>query len=162
MASQIGKAFDVAEYLGPHPRGACTYCHLRKIELLGDQDNAIECVTCGAQGKMTVAPDGVMEPIWNPDCDVSSITMAGKRRHLDVVENGSKRAPQALKNPEFKRKKDAWTSLFIPKVILPSALRVKVEDTVGFKEILGEGKASEVVVGRDCEVALVPVMSSSR
>ncbi|GAB7322741.1 hypothetical protein MBLNU13_g05324t1, partial [Cladosporium sp. NU13] len=127
VASQVGKAFDDAVYLGPHPRGACTYCHLKKIEL--KEENSIECVTCGAQGKLAAAPDGVMEPLWNKDCDVSSINMAGKRRHLDVVENGSKHAPLALMNPEFKKKKDAWTSLVIPQVTLPSASRVGLNET---------------------------------
>lgn len=62
-----------------------------------------------------------MEPVWKANCDVSSITMAGKMRHLDVVENGSKRAPMVLGHPDFQKKKDAWTSLEIPQVVLPSS-----------------------------------------
>ena len=158
MASQIGKAFDDAEYLGSHPRGACTYCHLKKIEL--KEDNEIECVTCGAQGRLIVASDGVMEPVWNQDCDVSSITMAGKRRHLDVVENGSKRAPLALKNPEFRKKKDAWTSLLIPQVVLPSAPQVEAEEMVSFKEVRSVEKGG-AIVGRERDAALVPVIVRS-
>lgn len=128
VASQIGKSFEDAQYLGPAPRGACNYCHLTKIEILGTEDNALECVTCGAQGKLTLASDGVMEPVWNANCNVSSITMAGKMRHLDVVENGSKRAPMALGHADFQKKKDAWTSLEIPQVVLPSsAYAAKVE-----------------------------------
>lgn len=68
-----------------------------------------------------MAADGVFEPVWNANCAVSSITMAGKMRHLDVVENGSKRAPMVLGNPDFKTKSERWTSIQIPKVELPSA-----------------------------------------
>lgn len=122
VASEIGKSFEDAQYLGPRPRGACHYCHLAKLELLATEDNAVECVTCGAQGKLGLAPDGVMEPMWHLNCDVSSITMAGKMRHLDVVENGSKRAPMVLGHPDFQKKKEAWTSLEIPQVVLPSSV----------------------------------------
>lgn len=101
-----------------------------------------------------------MEPIWNKDCDFSSITMAGKRRHLDVVENGSKRAPLALKNPEFKQRKDAWTSLLIPQVVLPSAPRVEAEEMVSFKEVRSVGKGA-AMAGRESDAALVPVIVCS-
>lgn len=32
MASQLGKVYDEAQYLGPEERGSCPYCHLLKIE----------------------------------------------------------------------------------------------------------------------------------
>ncbi|KAF2756847.1 flavo protein [Pseudovirgaria hyperparasitica] len=67
IASEIGKGFDEARYLGPKSRGACLYCHLSTIEVLDTGENEIMCATCGAQGKLAVGIDGVIGPMWKED-----------------------------------------------------------------------------------------------
>jgi len=97
-----------------------------------------------------------MEPSWNTNCDVSSITMAGKMRHLDVVENGSKRAPMVLGHPDFLQKKKRWTSLEIPQVVLPSTLHAsaaKVEEAASTSSI---GEVNEKADERMAQVTQEP------
>lgn len=75
VASQLGRSFEDAEYLGEP--GLCPLCHLDVIELRGRE---VWCATCGAQGRL--ANDGTVE--WT-NLDVSVISMAEKRDHYDEI-----------------------------------------------------------------------------
>ena len=122
IASEIGKGFDEARFLGEEVEGAYVYCHLAKFELLEGQGvNRVGCVTCGAKGELVVGEDGVVLPRWNEDCDVSSITMKGKLRHGDdIMRNGKMERAAMQKDPDFEAKKRYWLEIGIPKVSLPS------------------------------------------
>ncbi|KIX04883.1 uncharacterized protein Z518_05754 [Rhinocladiella mackenziei CBS 650.93] len=120
VASQIGKPFDEAQYLGPEPFGACPYCHLAKFELLS-KDNKIGCVTCGALGKLEVDKNGGVMPVWETDSQICSITLAGKYRHLDdLINNGRVEMKAIASDAEFEKKRDHWRSIEVPVVPLSS------------------------------------------
>jgi hypothetical protein len=75
VASQLGRTFDEAEFLGDP--GLCPMCHLDVIELHG---RSVSCATCGAEGRL--ADDFSVE--WtNLDCSV--ISLAEKREHYDEI-----------------------------------------------------------------------------
>jgi multimeric flavodoxin WrbA len=76
VASQIGRAFDDVEYLGPP--GLCPMCHLSVVAFTEDE---VECATCGARG--TIGPDGKVAFI--PEHSV--ITVAEKRAHFFEVQD---------------------------------------------------------------------------
>ncbi|PLB44761.1 flavo protein [Aspergillus steynii IBT 23096] len=121
VASQLGKTFDEAEYLGPVPEGACPFCHLAKIDLFCTRDNAVGCVTCGAEGKLEVGEDGVIRPVWNENSSISSITMAGKERHIeDVMRTGKQEMQRLQSDSALLRKQEYWRGVRIPVVALPS------------------------------------------
>lgn len=116
VASQLGKQFDEAQYLGPHKEGNCPYCHLNTVQLDYNSANEVGCLTCGARGKLAVREDGQILPTWDPDCGVSCITMKGKMKHLDdIAINGKKERPGL---PGIKEKHEAWNKTEVPKVKL--------------------------------------------
>ncbi|TKA30700.1 hypothetical protein B0A50_02420 [Salinomyces thailandicus] len=98
VASQVGKGYEEAEYLGEREKGACPYCCLRKFELLrfeGEEEgeeggeNSIGCVTCGARGRLVVGEDGEVLPEFEADSEWSCLTLRGKVKHCeDIVRWG--------------------------------------------------------------------------
>lgn len=121
VASQLGKEFDEAEYLGPEPDGACPFCHLAKIDLFCTKDNTIGCITCGAEGRLVVSEDGVIRPQWNEKSEISCITMAGKTRHVeDLFVTTQQEAQKMQADLELQRQRDYWRSIDIPLAPLPS------------------------------------------
>jgi multimeric flavodoxin WrbA len=98
VASEIGKTYDEARFLGEEPEGACPYCHLAKIDLFYTKENKIGCIACGAVGYLTVGADGIVRPTWNPNCDVSCITRAGKIAHLYDIQKGALAATYDMQN----------------------------------------------------------------
>lgn len=122
VASQLGKPFDDAEYLGDEPPGSCPYCHLSKIELFGcTEKNEIGCNTCGALGQLEVGKDGVIRPVWRQNCDISSITEAGKLTHIkDLDTNGAREKAEMEADPDFGKKRQAWRDVKIQVVPLHS------------------------------------------
>ncbi|WP_159451397.1 flavodoxin family protein [Demequina sp. NBRC 110054] len=91
VASQLGRSFDEAEYLGDP--GACPMCHLDVITL---QPKGVQCASCGALGRLT---DGRVE--WT-DLDTSVISMAERRAHYrEIVETA--RAHAALSDTVAQR-----------------------------------------------------------
>jgi multimeric flavodoxin WrbA len=123
VASQMGKTFRDAKFLGEEPFGACPYCHLAKFEFLDATDKFIGCVTCGALGQLVQGKDGVLRPLWAKDCDVSSITMAGKMRHVDdLMANGQKEMAAIKSDSSFDEKKRYWIERDYKMVKLPSKL----------------------------------------
>jgi|SRR5690242_3129532 len=126
VASQMGKPFDQALYLGPHPRGACPNCHLLNVELSCNDQNAISCVACGTEGRIETGDDGIVRPVWVADSTLSSITMAGKQRHVDdLLRNSLREAAAARAKPDAQRELEEWRRLQIPVVRLPSCEGVR-------------------------------------
>ena len=80
VASQLGRPFDEAEYLGPD--GLCPMCHLDVIVLRGRD---VECATCGARGELR--DDAVS---WT-DLSTSVISMDEKRAHYFEIRDTAQR-----------------------------------------------------------------------
>lgn len=117
VASQIGRAFEDAKYLGPEEDGSCPYCHLLKFEFKG-ADNRIRCITCGAAGELKTKADGRMRPIWDEDSDLSCITLKGKWQHVDDIAEGL--AMEREKLPAVKAEMERWRAVELPGVELSS------------------------------------------
>jgi len=119
VASQIGKSFEEAKYLGPIEPAACPNCHLSKFELFYTEDNAIGCVTCGTNGKLVGGPDGKIGAVWNDDCEYSAITWRGKLKHcFDIMKNSGRENSQM---DEINQRREKWKDLPIDLVELPSS-----------------------------------------
>jgi hypothetical protein len=82
VASQMGKTFDEAEYLGE--KGACSYCNLSLVELIGT--NGVECGVCGAKGKLVVDTEGNCKPVFDRNSGTSVITWKGKEAHMAEIQ----------------------------------------------------------------------------
>jgi multimeric flavodoxin WrbA len=80
VATQIGRAFDDAEYRGDE--GLCPMCHLDVITLRGGD---VECATCGARG---VLDGGGVR--WT-DLETSVISMTEKRNHFAEIRDTAQR-----------------------------------------------------------------------
>ncbi|KAH8752976.1 hypothetical protein F5883DRAFT_432853 [Diaporthe sp. PMI_573] len=117
VASQIGRPFDDAEYLGPEEDGSCHYCHLLKFEFQG-ADNRIRCITCGAAGELKTRADGRVRPIWDEDSDLSCITLKGKWQHVDDIAEGLSIERKEL--PMVATELERWRAVELPIVVLPS------------------------------------------
>ncbi|KAI0593165.1 flavoprotein [Biscogniauxia sp. FL1348] len=116
VASQMGKPYDEAAYLGPEEDGSCPYCHLLKLEFR--DGNNVACVTCGAGGVLAVRPDGKIRPDWEEDSRVSCMTLEGKWKHLDDIAR--KLGAERPKLGEIKGELDRWKNMDFPLVPLPS------------------------------------------
>ncbi|KAI1844480.1 hypothetical protein JX265_010025 [Neoarthrinium moseri] len=125
VASQLGKKFDDAEYLGPQPDGACPYCHLAKFDFLGGPNNEIGCLVCGAKGNLIIK-GGLITPFWIHESSWSCITMEGKRLHVDHIQEASMEEAKALESFSPAKVEDVKKSLLdtgIPTTPLPSQSR---------------------------------------
>jgi multimeric flavodoxin WrbA len=119
IASQLGKSYDNAEYLGEQEEGACPHCHLAKIELLpAHGKNAIGCTTCGARSKLVVREDGHVLPVWEEDSKWSCLTWAGKLQHSRDIMSWAKR--DAPKKESIKDSQERWKKVIVRQVALPS------------------------------------------
>ncbi|KAF5965588.1 putative nadph-dependent fmn reductase protein [Fusarium bulbicola] len=116
VASQMGKPYDEAQYLGPEESGSCPYCHLLKIEFR--EGNKVVCIVCGANGILELRPGGNIRPKWEEDSTVSCLTLKGKLQHrYDVRDKMSLEKPKlASISLAFAK----WKSLEFPRVPLPS------------------------------------------
>ena len=133
VASQLGRKFDDAKFLGDEPAGACPYCHLAKIELFDLTTNEIGCNTCGALGKLVVGDDGGIRPQWDQDCRMSSLTWKGKETHIaDLKRNGGKEMQEIKSDLEYQKKRQYWRDVQIPLVPLPSrqSARAKINGSL--------------------------------
>lgn len=118
VASQMGKSYDDAEYLGSRSSTSCLNCHLSSMELFNTLDNAVGCTTCGTRGKLVVAANGSIQPQWEADSVWSCLTMKGKIKHgEDILSWGAVEKPKMAGVQEEKKK---WVDFEIPKVIMPS------------------------------------------
>ncbi|KAI5266798.1 flavoprotein [Aureobasidium subglaciale] len=119
LASEIGKAYDDAQYLGDEEDGACPHCHLAKIELLPEHGkNAIGCTTCGTRGSIAVDQDGNILPAWEEESRWSCLTWAGKLQHAKDIMSWAKR--DAPRNAEVKEGQESWKKIDVQQVVLPS------------------------------------------
>ncbi|KAM0076293.1 hypothetical protein ACKRZS_011638 [Fusarium odoratissimum] len=116
VASQLGKPYDEARYLGPDESGSYPYCHLLKIEFR--EGNNVVCIVCGANGILELGPGGNIRPKWEKDSTVSCLTLKGKLQHrYDIRDKMSLEQPKlASISPAFAK----WKSLEFPRVPLPS------------------------------------------
>lgn len=109
VASQLGRAFDDAEYLGPRPEGACTACHLAKYDFFGGEQNAIGCVACGNTGRLVVDEHRRVRPVWDEESEFCCISMKGKQKHVDdIFVNGSAEWKGGMLNDAFEKKMKDW------------------------------------------------------
>ncbi|QGI69660.1 hypothetical protein CEK26_001992 [Fusarium fujikuroi] len=116
VASQMGKPYDEAQYLGPEENGSCPYCHLLKIEFR--EGNNIACVVCGANGILELGPEGKIRPKWEKDSAVSCLTLRGKIQHRhDIRDKLSMEQPKLASISSAFAK---WKSLEFPLAPLPS------------------------------------------
>lgn len=124
VASQLGRPFDEALYLGEEEDGACPYCHLLKYEFRDTAlSNDVRCITCGAQGTLKIRDNGQIRPVWEKDSEVSSITLAGKAMHLEDILNGVKTTKLLMMAEEIQTRREYWKGLELNHVVLPSTAR---------------------------------------
>jgi multimeric flavodoxin WrbA len=139
VASQLGKEFDNAVYLGAEPAGSCPYCHLAKLDFFGGSGNEIGCVVCGARGKLAVENNEI-KPVWGPDSSWSCITMEGKQLHLHHVQEAGMEEAKALQSfdpAKFETVRESLLDTGIPILSLPSAKpESKLEPTTTSKGYL--------------------------
>ncbi|PKY07884.1 flavo protein [Aspergillus campestris IBT 28561] len=74
-----------ARYVGP--RGKCPVCHLSMFNFVGQ--DAVDCATCGAKGRMGFGEDGHVEFVTNAEGESFSILRrSGLEKHLQDLEQG--------------------------------------------------------------------------
>ncbi|KAJ5746537.1 hypothetical protein N7520_011719 [Penicillium odoratum] len=120
VASQIGKTFDEADYLGPKDPASCPYCHMTKVEIDYTQENDVGCITCGARGKLVVGENGRIQPVWETDSTSSCITFKGKLKHLDDLRDAAMEEGPAMEVQSIKEEREWWARVDIAKVPLTS------------------------------------------
>lgn len=116
VASQIGKGYEEAVYLGD--KGSCPYCHLDLIVLEGKGGNGCECGACGAKGKLEADSEGRIRPVFEAGSDTSVVTWKGKENHMAEVEKAGK-----ILRPKMgmiKGKKEEFDKTEFGKVEFPS------------------------------------------
>jgi multimeric flavodoxin WrbA len=82
VGSQLGRAFDEVSYRGDP--GLCPLCHLSAVEIHGAD---VECVTCGAAGRLSVADGKALVVFDDPaGLEKSVIGLAEKRAHFHELQ----------------------------------------------------------------------------
>ncbi|KAF9695967.1 hypothetical protein EKO04_006212 [Ascochyta lentis] len=123
VASQMGRGFDEAKYLGPVVEGGCPHCHLAKYDFFGGSEMKMGCVVCGNTGRFVVG-DGKVKVQWDEDSDYCCITWRGKQKHIDdIFKNGSAEW-KGLQGS--KEKLQEWRELDMGRVQLPSEQQAKL------------------------------------
>lgn len=123
VASQIGKRFDEAAYLGPQVEGACPQCHLAKYDFFGGEEMKVGCVVCGNTGRLVVE-GGKVSVKWDEESEYCCITWRGKEKHIDdIFKNGSAEW-KGLQGS--KEKLQEWRDLDVGRVTLPSEQQSRV------------------------------------
>ncbi len=92
VGSQLGRAFDDVEYRGE--QGLCPLCHLSLVEV---REDAVECATCGARGRLHVQ-DGEAAVRFDDPAGLafSVISLTEKRAHFkEVQETAAVQGPLA-------------------------------------------------------------------
>lgn len=127
VASQMGRCFDDAAYLGPRVEGACPHCQLAKYDFFGGEEMRMGCVVCGNTGRFVVS-DAKVRVQWDEESEYCCITWKGKEKHIDdIFENGSKewKGLQASRD-----ELQTWRKLDVGRVTLPSELQAGVTSAV--------------------------------
>jgi hypothetical protein len=101
VASQLGKSFDLAQYLGEETEGR------------------MGCAVCGNTGRFIIN-NGAVEVKWDEDSEYCCITWKGKEKHIDdIFKNGSAEwKGLAGSTAELER----WRAMDVGRVELPSEL----------------------------------------
>ncbi|KAF3038048.1 hypothetical protein E8E11_002019 [Didymella keratinophila] len=117
VASQLGKSFDDAKYLGPEVEGACPACHLAKYDFFGGEGMRMGCVVCGNTGRFIVN-NGKVEVQWDEESEYCCIMWRGKEKHIDdIFKNGSAEW-KGLAGSE--KEIERWRTVDVGRVTLPS------------------------------------------
>lgn len=116
IASQIGKPYEEAKYLGEEEEGSCPYCHMLKVEFR--KGNHVVCIVCGANGVLEAGSNGNIKPKWEERSSVSCLTLEGKWKHLDDIHE--KLGSERPKLPSVAADFEKWKALEFPVVDLPS------------------------------------------
>ena len=116
VASQIGKGYEEAEYLGEE--GSCPYCHLDLVVLEGKGGNGCECGVCGAKGKLEVDGEGRIKALFEEGSDTSVVTWKGKKNHMVAIEEAGKMLRPKMGTVE--EKKEEFAKMEFRKVEFPS------------------------------------------
>ncbi|KAF3040904.1 hypothetical protein E8E12_005938 [Didymella heteroderae] len=117
VASQMGRAFDDARYLGPEVEGGCPHCHLAKYDFFGGEEMRMGCVVCGNTGRFLV-DGGKVKVEWDAESDYCCITWRGKEKHIDdIFKNGSAEWKGLAGS---KKELEAWREVDVGRITLPS------------------------------------------
>jgi multimeric flavodoxin WrbA len=82
VGSQVGRPFDDVQYRGEP--GLCPLCHLSAVTVSGTD---VECLTCGAAGRLTVRDGAPLVRFDDPaGLERSVISIAEKRAHFREVQ----------------------------------------------------------------------------
>jgi len=82
VGSQLGRPFDDVQYRGEP--GLCPLCHLSAVTISGID---VECLTCGAAGRLTVEEGAPLVRFDDPaGLERSVISIAEKRAHFREVQ----------------------------------------------------------------------------
>ena len=82
VGSQLGRPFDDVQYRGEP--GLCPLCHLSAVTVAGTD---VECLTCGAAGRLTVQDGAPLVRFDDPaGLERSVISIAEKRAHFREVQ----------------------------------------------------------------------------
>jgi multimeric flavodoxin WrbA len=82
VGEQLGPPFDQVEYRGE--QGICPRCHLSAVEIHG---TTVECVTCGAAGRLAVNEGNPVVLFDDPaGFDRSVVGLVEKRAHFHEVQ----------------------------------------------------------------------------
>jgi hypothetical protein len=82
VGSQLGRSFTEVEYRGEP--GLCPLCHLSAVAVRGQE---VECVTCGAGGRLAVKDGAVAVSFDDPSgLERSVIGLSEKRAHFREVQ----------------------------------------------------------------------------
>jgi multimeric flavodoxin WrbA len=105
VASQLGRAFNDVEYLGPE--GLCPMCHLDVVVLSGRD---VECGTCGARGHL----GDDFKVTWN-DFSGCVITKAERSEHYqEILDTGARQGAQADRIAELAAAYSAFDPVIRP------------------------------------------------
>ncbi len=111
VASQLGRAWDDTEYVGDP--GLCPMCHLDVIALV---DGAVECATCGAQGRFVVGAGEVTVEFPPHGLDTSILSMTEKYEHFaEVQATAAAHAPHRAEIDAKAREWQAWDRSVSPR-----------------------------------------------
>lgn len=91
VAEQLGRAYEDVEYRGEP--GLCPLCHLNVIDV---RDQAVECASCGAEGRLEAdGPD--VRVVFDPaGLEKSVISLTEKRAHsIEILDTAARHRARA-------------------------------------------------------------------
>ncbi|MCU1415533.1 MAG: Multimeric flavodoxin WrbA [Microbacteriaceae bacterium] len=111
VASQLGRSWDEAEYLGDP--GLCPMCHLDVITIVS---GGIECATCGAHGRFVVTDGAVGVEFPAEGLRTSILSLEEKYEHFaEVQQTAAKHAPYRAEIDAAAADWAAWDRTITPR-----------------------------------------------